>query len=539
MRAVWMVRSRQIARKLAFWLAIIGYNTRDHSLGHRIYLVYAGIFMSGWCFAVLSLFAGAGANLLNALNFASANLAVAQMVTLTLLAWALYTLWQVTRRSPFVFSENDAYLICQTPAPRSAVAVAWFVGDWFEPAALFWAGAVTLGFSLVEPQMKHHVVATDLPLFIAAGLRALSLIGLLQLGLTALLWAIGALRLQRSRSLPWLPILAVISTLAGGLGLLLALMRGGLASLSTPFWQTLLWPLVYPAQAAFGMVPYLNGLLAALLFAGLGLLVLAWAGNGLNLSRAAQETTLFEKVETAWRYGQRGLARDTTLQRRLGIGRAPTRLPTHPELWMLPWKDIVQSASSLDWSDLWSWLVLWGVSWAMWLAPDLGSRGLAIAIWSVLVGQRVTTRLQKDLAYWSLLRQLPFSSRNLLLAELGLPWALIVLLAWVTLALAGGWLGDFQLVVALLLPFLTAAISFAAAYDLLRQTKSDMLLNGNPPSVSLVGGLLGLVCLVLSAGVLLWLGNDGVIGGLSASAVALALSLVFWNLTAKRLQELD
>jgi hypothetical protein len=37
-----MVRSRQIARKLAWWLALIGYDPHDHSLSHRIYLVYPG-----------------------------------------------------------------------------------------------------------------------------------------------------------------------------------------------------------------------------------------------------------------------------------------------------------------------------------------------------------------------------------------------------------------------------------------------------------------------------------------------------------------
>ena len=534
-----MVRSRQIVRKLAFWLAIIGYNPCDHSIGHSIYLVYATVFMGGWAFAMLSLFASAGAGLLNAFSFASVDLAVAQMVTIALVAWALYTLWKVTRRSPFVFSENDAYLMCQTPASRSAVALAWYLGDWFEAAVPFGAGAVTLGFVLIQAQLKRDVVPADLLLFVAAGLRALSLIGLLQMGLMALLWAVGALRLQRSRSLPWLPVLAFITAVTGALGLVLVLIQGGLAGLSTPFWQALLWPLAYPSLAAFGGAPYLTGLLAALLFAGLSFLALTWAGIGLNLSRAAQETTLSEKVETAWRYGQAALAHETALHRRLGTGRAPARLPTRPNIWMLPWKDIVQSAYSLDWNDLWSWLSLCGVSLAMWLAPDLGSRGFAVAIWSVMVGQRVTSRLQRDLARWSLLHLLPFSSRNLLLAELGLPWALIVLLAWTTLALAGSWLGSFQLPVALLLPFLSAAISFAAAYDLLRQAKSDMLLNGNAPGVSLVGGLLGFVCLALPVGALLWLGNYGVLGSLLAVAAALVLSLAFWHLATKRLRELD
>ena len=38
MRAAWLVRSRQMVSDFAFWLAIIGYNRRDRSLSHRIYL---------------------------------------------------------------------------------------------------------------------------------------------------------------------------------------------------------------------------------------------------------------------------------------------------------------------------------------------------------------------------------------------------------------------------------------------------------------------------------------------------------------------
>ncbi|HEX7975246.1 MAG TPA: hypothetical protein VF498_12620, partial [Anaerolineales bacterium] len=326
-QAVWMVRSRQIARKLAFWLAAIGYNSRDRSLGHRVYLVYALIFMSGWGFAVLSLFAGATADLLNRLGFTPVNQAAAALSTLVLVAWALVLLWQVTHRSPLIFSEDDAYLICQTPAPGSAVALFWFLGDWFEPAAPFWAGAATLGFALVENQLNHKVTSLDFPLYIISGLRALVIFGLLQLGLMALLWALGGARLQRDRTLPWLPTLALAAILAVGSGMLFAISRQGLAGLAGSFWLVFLTPVIYAAQAAFGAAPFSGGLLVALLLAGVGLLALAWAGSGLNLSRAAQETVQKEKADTARRYMQAERAREIDLLGRLREGRAPTRLP--------------------------------------------------------------------------------------------------------------------------------------------------------------------------------------------------------------------
>ena len=59
---------------------------------------------------------------------------------------------------------------------------------------------------------------------------------------------------------------------------------------------------------AFGIVPLAVGLLVGLAWAGIGLVALAWSGANLNLSRAAQETTQKEKIETAQRYGQTDLA---------------------------------------------------------------------------------------------------------------------------------------------------------------------------------------------------------------------------------------
>lgn len=539
MQAVWMVRSRQIARKLVFWLALIGYNPRDRSLRHRVYLVYAIIFMSGWGFAVLSLFSGATADLLKMLGFTPVNQAAAALSTLVLVTWALFLLWQVTHRSPFIFSEDDAYLICQTPAKGSAVALFWFLGDWFEPAAPFWAGAVTLGFALVEYQLDHKVSSLDFPLYVASGLRALVIFGLLQLGVMALLWALGGARLQRARTLPWLPPLALVAILAVGSGLLFAISRQGLAGLTGSFWLVLLRPTIYPAQAAFGAASFSNGLLVALLLACVGLLALALAGSGLNLSRAAQETTQKEKVETARRYMQTELAREINLLGRLREGRAPTRLPGRSGLWMLLWKDVLQSGRSLGLEDTWAWLVLFGVSLGVSLAPDIGSRGLALAIWGVLIGQRVTARLQKDLAYWSLLRLLPFSSQNLLLAEMFLPWVLVVLMGWVSLILTGAGLGSWRIAAAILLPWLSAAAAFAAAYDLARQARSDILLNGSAPGVGSVGGLLILVCLALPVGMLYLFGNHGIGSSLIASGLALGLVIAVWHLTTSRLQKVE
>ena len=477
---------------------------------------------------------------LQVLGITPLNQAATALITLVLLGWGLYRLWRATRLSPIVFSENDAHLICQTPVSRSSVALAWLLGDWFEPAALFCAGAVTLSFALVDSSLIHKITIIDLAAYLHAALQALLLVALLHLALMALVWAAGMLRLWHDRVLTWQPAALRLGILAVALALVYTLVRYGLDGLSQPVWQVALWPLAFPLSAAFVVAPLGFGLLVGLAWTVLGLASLAATGVHLNLSRAAQETNQLEKFETAQRYGQIELAKQLALTDRLGGGHPPTRLPVHHGGWMLGWKDALQSFRSFSLSDLGGWLVLGTVSLGVVLVSDPGARGLMLAIWGVLVGQRVTVRLQEDLSHWSLLRLLPFSSGRLLLAELVLPWLLTVLLAWVILSLVGSaWLLPVRLVAAVLLPPLSASVSFAAASDLLRQSQSELLLNGTAPQASSLGGLLSILCLALPLGLWFLLRQTGLLGGLLAALLAVFLALLFWNLASQRMKLMD
>jgi hypothetical protein len=532
-----MVRSPQIARKLSFWwVTLSAYDARDRSLSNRLYLVYVSLFWAAWFLVMFSYFAGPAKTVLQALGIRPFSQAAAVLIALALLGWAFYRLWRAARQSPIVFSENDAHLVCQTPAPGSAVALLWLLGDWFEVAALFWAGAVTLSFALVDSSLTHKITMIDLILYLRTALQAVLLVGLVQLGMLALVWAVGMLRLWHDRVLTWQPGVLRALILAVVLGLAYTLASFGLDGLSQPFWQVALWPIYYPVSAAFGVAPLVSGLLIGLAFCGLGLAALLEAGVHLNLSRAAQETTQLKKIETAQRYGQNELAEQLALKERLIGGHPPSRLPARAGEWMLGWKDLLQSERAFRITDLWGWLGLAAVSLSIFLVSEAGARALLLAIWAVMVGQRVTARLQKDLMNWSLLRMLPFSNRHLLRAEIALPWALVVLLGWLTLALAGGSLPLYMRQSAIvLLPCLSAAVSFAAAYDLLRQSQPELLLNGSAPQVSSVGGLLGILCLALPLGLWFWLSPLGLVSGILSSLLAILLALLFWRLASRRM----
>ena len=137
--AVWLVRSHQIAGDLRYWLTYIGYDKRDHSLSHKIYLAYATVFFSIWAFATLALLATFVGGILTALaaglgsaqgTGAQLAQAAAGVLALALLGWWLYTGYKAGRSSPMTFSEDDAALICQTPVSRPAVALLWMLGAW-------------------------------------------------------------------------------------------------------------------------------------------------------------------------------------------------------------------------------------------------------------------------------------------------------------------------------------------------------------------------------------------------------------------------
>ena len=534
-----MVRSRQIAQKLSFWLTLIGYDPRDTSLSHRIYLVYASIFMSLWGFAMLSLAAGAAANVLTMPGIVSASQAAAQISLLILVIWSLYQLWQVSRRSPFVFSEEDAYLICQTPVRRSFVAISWFLGDWFTQAWPFWALGVTFGFAMVEVQLGGKVVFADLFRYIAAGLRALSVYFPLHLGLLALLWALGALRLRGNREWRWLPRLVLIGILLAIGGLVWGIENPELSGLVAPIGQAIFWPLNYPLRAAFSIHPWINGMVVVLGVAIVGLVALAIAGEDLNLSRAAQESTQREKLQSAQRYGMVDLVLEIKQRDRLGIGRSPARLSARPGLWVLSWKDILQSRHEIGFAEIWNWLVLLGISSGLLLAPDFGSRLFLLAFWIFALAQRTTSRLRADLANWWMLRSLPFPAERLLLTELAIPWVLAVGIGWLAIFLGGSGLGIFRLTAVALIPPVCMILSLVAAYDILRQSRTEMLLNGNVPGISALTVLGGAVCLLIPAGPILWLSQLRLLGVSLAFVVSLLLAYRLWRMAAKKYRSIS
>ncbi|MCX6033716.1 MAG: hypothetical protein NTV38_01860, partial [Chloroflexi bacterium] len=362
---VWILFRRRTFSRLAYWCLVLGFDLRDRSLTNRFYFVYFCAFWFAWFVAIFALLGYTLSGFFESLPVTSPSAVAVLLGAYALAAWGLVQLWQVTGRSPFVFSEPDAYLLCQAPVRRRSVGVAWFLMDWFGMVLPFAAGAVILSFALTEAALPHAASLRDLPAYFAASLRALAIILPLQMGLQAGLWGLGAFRLRRDRPPGRLHRLR-LAALPPGLGLL--------AALFLPNWRAIfLAPLTFPLLAAFSesLSPF-----AWLVRAGLGLLVLAlgmavllvWTSR-MHLGRAAQETRLQSMIRTSRSALNFEGAEILQRQSRMKATRPPSRLPVRSGAWMLAWKDLVQSWRSLRVSRVLRWVWVFFLGLGIFLAP--------------------------------------------------------------------------------------------------------------------------------------------------------------------------
>ena len=491
LRAVWLVRSRAVWSDLGFWLVLIGYNPRQRKISNPLYFVYAVLFFALWVFIVLTLLADYAARFLVGLPFASPQGAAIGVGVLAALALFLYELFRATQRSPFVFSDADAHLLVLTPVDRRPVALFWLLTAWLERGLGVWAGAVVIGYALLQAQFPRAMTPADLPVYLFAGARMFIIAVPLYLALLSLAWAIGAWRLRGARepaNLRWIAPVA-------------ALLLAGLAYLISPgvlvFWFV---PLTNPVAAGLGLSPWGIGFGVALIEAGLALGALWWAARRMSLTRAAQETRDREAIQAArlsWRFD---LAEDLEQKQRLRTGHPPSRLPARPGRGALAWKGVVQFTRDLRLTDALTWLSLFGLALGLLALPNWGVRAWGILFWVLLASGWMITPLRRELARWWIFRQLPFASQNSISSLLALPVATIWLAG--LLALGAALLLRIPVTWAAIALYLVSApiVGLAAAIDVLRRSKSQDLLVGRVPDLTILSVLLGLLLLGLVGG---------------------------------------
>jgi uncharacterized membrane protein len=494
-KAIQLVRIRELAARMRFWTAIVGYDPRDHSVSHRLYLGYIVIFFSLWGFSVLTLLAEGGTWVLSFFGGLPPGQAAVFILMVGLLLDADLRGYKACRRSPFVFSEEDAVLICQTPVDRRKVALAWLLGDWLPACLPFVVLAVVLRFSSLQLADQGAFLWSYLPRYWLAAFRITAIILPLHLAFMSSGYTLGSLRLRMDKDLPnlgWIPI---------GFALIMV----SLYFTNKGFLGISLLPVNYPLAAGFSSDNWLVGFLLALILALTGLLVLYYASPKLNLSRAAQESSSRGAIRQAFIYGDGRVTERMRIRNRLGVQHSPTRLAGLAGAWSLVWKDAVISLRSIDFGKLLAWVGIFGLSMGMVVAPDWGTRFWSFIIWCLLIERRGTERLRSDLELWVISRQLPFSGQAAIVAELVVPALAAVLLTWLAVGF-GALLGySPQYAFTLVAPVAIITIVLAAVLDILQKCHASDLLTGQVAEPGAGGLILGGLLAGIPMGIVYWL----------------------------------
>ena len=526
MHLIWTLYSRRIFSRLAYWLSALGYNVRDRSLNNRIYLVYFIIFWAVWVGAVFAMLASTLAGGL--VQATHSPLHVVPLFAMLLLAgWSFLQLWRVTHRSPFVFSEEDAYLLCQSPVSRRQVGFVVYLQGWLGSLTPFLAGAVILAFTQVEIQLLLAEETFVLGKYLLGSVRAVSIIIPLQAGLSALLWGIGAYRLHPRRR-TWLGWIAL-------LGLILSAVAIGLRHCLPLTYAILSFPLRLVVDAALGAVAasWITGFSFSVLLLILGLLCLYLTTPRMSLAQAARETSLRALIRSARDYGNNEFADALVLRRRLGVGRSPSGLLESVGAGVLFEKDQVQTRRSLTVGYLFNLLWVFSLSFGMFTSPTWQVQLILGGVWSLAVGSLLNCRLRSDLACWWILRSLPLKPTTLLRTEMRLPWTLVVWLGWVCAYASPAQLG-IKILAMVMIPFLASSAGYAVASDILRRCQARTIMSPgiseeNIPSMDIKGALLAIASVVIPYAVLLTLIANPSRGELGFVAVILTLALAWLN----------
>jgi hypothetical protein len=421
------------------------------------------------------------------------------------------------------------------PVNRHLVGMRWLLMPWLESAIPFWLAAITLGFSLAEITLPGVMQSGYLPAYAGYGLRAWLAIFPVHLAMFSLNWAVGIFRLQKDLERRWLAWPVITSALVFLSFLLFSLLDTSISSLF-PL-NLILKIIIFPIQAGFGQGNLFIGLFWGGILAVIMLGILYWVSGSFSLSRAAQETQGMEVINSALRYGFISYAQQLQTQQRLGISRKPARLPALSGAFALIWKDLLQFQRAFRWSDLYDWAILFCFMFGLSFLSDLNSRALLIILWVIQIGKVSVVRVRSDLSCWSLVRQLPIARKKLLLFDLSLAYFFSIIISLAGLGI-GSMISRMPVgPLAILLPGIVAGIAGITAFDVIRRSRNNLLINGSVPGIS-AGGIL-LEVLFAAVPLLINTSLSGLIGLLLSIFSSLLLGVIAFNLAVGSYRNID
>ena len=527
MRVVKWLRSRQEERELAYWLAFVAYEKSDHSLNNRIYLLYLILFFGVWVFVTMTFFASGGAMLFKMIHPEDPVQAAILVEVLLLGIWSLYSTWRAMRRCPIIFSEEDGLLLSQTPISRPNIILRWLLMPWLKSAIPFWIVAVTLGFSLAEVTMPGAMGTNRIIEYLGFGIRAWLVIVLVHLILYGYHWILGVVRLStRKKEQHWMWLMLVFL-------LMVWFIVAQSAFTQTLIFSDILISLTLGFEATFHWLLWLQIWMGALIV----LALLYLASRNFSLNRAVQQTSKEELISTAMQYGLIA-GRRARKNTKSSWNRTKTftySCPRRTRDFALEGFVAIPAHFSADERIQMATNICFAVHLAGSTRP--WQQGIGDHIVDHTTWADFCSAYSSDLAVWTVIRQLPISTKKFLLYDFGLSYSLAILISLAGFLLGGAAFGVQMPGLALLLPGMMAAIFSAAAFDVIRRSNSGLLLSGSVPELSAGGILLGI--LIAGIPLVLLVAIPTGLGMMFALILSLGLAYLAFELAVSAFRHMD
>ncbi|MGB4594903.1 MAG: hypothetical protein WBI14_03260 [Anaerolineaceae bacterium] len=508
-KAVHTLRWRQERSDLRYLLSLFAYDFSDHSVNSRLYLIYILVFVAIMGMMGL-MYAAQGAGQLLLLLNPQEPVKAAMIISLSIsLVFFLVQLVMGLRKSPLIFSEDDAQILAQQPVNSSYLSCRWIIKPWLESALLFVLLNLLVAFALAETRLPTTAIAQYLPTYFWIGVRfTFTLLPLHFIGFVGTIIC-GLIAMRKRKVIRYL--------LPGLFASVMAVTYFVFALKGEP--ESIL---LLPYGVGFGLG---GGLLLCVIYlvmiAGLVLLLTSIAQN-FNPLQAARETAFGHQIASLARFGRLEEVKELSTRKRLGLRRVTHFLPDWQGEKAFIWKLLLQTKRQLTFQEVWKYFIILLGALSLQLTILQGTAFLSAAFWSYAVMRLLTPPLRADLKQWATLRLLPQS-----LAEIASADALPRLIAIGFLSMVGAAVGGLltrtnALFLMLVLPGMILSVVGFTYLDLFRKSRTDDLAAGIVEDWGLVGLLLSAV----SAWLPLWLLSQPNLSKVLAFLVSLLLGLV-------------
>lgn len=519
MACVNWLRSRQEQQEIVFWLSW-AYDTKDKSLSNRLYLLYLIIFFSIWWFIVLVFFAERGASIFTLLAPENPIKAALALEIFIILAWWIFASIKVIWRSPVVFSEEDAFLICQMPLKPRNIVLRWFLMPWVKnllPIALI---SVTIGFSLAETIFLPMEFSSEMfANYVSYGFRVLMVMTPIHLALFILTWVIGVWSLNNDRRIPFVFSSLIISILISFI--LVAVM---LSSFNMTVFLPI-QPLINGIQNIFldgvASSEFIRAGLSGWLFAIVSFVILGKVSTNFSPSRSAQETQFDAAVKSLMRYGFVSQAKEMKQKKRLRSRVKKFWQPSWESGSAVLWKDILQSVRINRLQKIFRLFSIFSLMLSFVFIQDFKARLPIIAIWTIQVGKATSERVRNDLSRWSIIKQLPLSHKNWFFYDILFSCSLVLFSSLGGMILGSFFVRSLALTEIFLLPGMITTGTGIWVFNIARRAKSSLLIRGQVPQINEFGRIGAIICVCLP--LIFILIFPGILGGFLSTLSSILL----------------